>query len=120
MEGPKQQKALVVVLLLYAALIAINLLAEHPNDVTQFVYHLFKKDCSGREETTIQVNAFPYNLISLLYPPPGELKVRIVTFQPGSEPRNIFGDGNVCRQRLFLARLIHRLEQLGAKSIVID
>ena len=120
--GPNQRTVSLALLLIYSALIAFALFLEHPNDITEFAYHLFGKseDCRGREETTLQLAAFPYRLISSAYSTPGELRVRLVTFERGSEPSNIFGDENLCRQRLFLARLIQRLEQLGAKSIVVD
>ncbi len=118
-DSPKHQRAALVVLV-YLALIGFALLAERPNDVTEFVYHLFGENCKGREETTLQAAAFPYRVISNFYSPPGELQVRLVTLEQGSEPSDIFGDERLCRQRVFVARLIQRLEQLGAKSIVVD
>jgi CHASE2 domain len=120
---PKSKKALFGLALLYSALIALALLLERPNDLTEFVYRLFSGggDCKGREETNLQFTAFPYKLISNAYSKPGELKVRIVTFERGSEPSTIFGnEASLCRQRIFLAKLIQRLQQLSAKSIVID
>lgn len=123
MEGDqKHKRAPLAVLLIYSALIALALFLEHPNDLSEFAYHLFSKggDCKGREETTLQLAPFPYRLFSDAYSTPGELQVRLVTFERGSEPGNIFGDENLCRQRVFLARLIQRLQQLGAKSIVVD
>jgi hypothetical protein len=120
-DGQKRKRA-GLVLLFYMTLIGLALFFEHPNGVTEFAFNLFSEgdNCRGREETTLHIAAFPYKLISNAYSAPGELRVRLVTFERGSEPRNIFGDENLCRQRLFLARLIERLEQLGAKSIVVD
>src|SRR6478609_6925073 len=100
---PKSKKALFGLVLLYSALIALALLLERPNDLTEFVYHLFSGggDCKGREETSLQLTAFPYKLISNAYSPPGELKVRIITFERGSEPSTIIGaEASICRQRI--------------------
>ena len=93
-DNPKHWRAALVAVV-YSALIGFALLAERPNDVTEFVSHLFGGDCKGREETTLQAAAFPYKIISNFYSPPGELHVRLVTIEQGSEPSDIFGDGMI-------------------------
>jgi CHASE2 domain len=116
-DNPKGKRSAFVVCV-YVGLIVLALLMESPNHVTELIHHWFGKDCKGREETT--VTSVPYKIISNFYSAPGELKVRLVTLDKGSEPRDIFGDENLCRQRFFMAMLIQRLEDLGAKSIVVD
>jgi hypothetical protein len=106
----------------WTLLIGAAFFFEHPNNVAVYIHGLFGTTnyCLGREEATIA--PFPYDFFSNLYPAPRNATVSLVTLQSGSEPHDIFGTDSVhiCQQRFFVARLIKRLQDLGAKSIVVD
>lgn len=123
MAGTPKPRRAVITAVIYLSLVAFALLLDRPTDLTRFIYQLFNKsgDCKGREETTLQSDAIPYKLMANQYAPLSPLQVKIVTLEKGFEPSIIFGkEDALCRQRIFLARLIERLQKLGAKSIVID
>src|SRR5882724_2888971 len=78
------------------------------------------EDCSGREDRSDELRSFDYNLLLSLstYKDPNDESVRIVTLSSGTEPEEVLT--NVCRQRLFLSKLIRKLSTSRVSEIVLD
>ena len=78
------------------------------------------KKCSGAEEPAGALSRTDYTTIVRHASPRSALshKVVLVPFTNGIEPDETFG--KICSQRLFTAKLITRLNKLGASVIALD
>ncbi len=117
-HGKRALKKRLLTALGYFGFLSLALLFDRPSFLTNIIGSLNQGGCSASEDSPLELAPPAYNLLANAKTHVGDPHTRIITIQEGSEPEDIIH--NVCRQRLFLARLVQRLEAMGATSIVID
>jgi CHASE2 domain-containing sensor protein len=83
-------------------------------------WHPQEEDCTGQENRFDELSSLDYMLMIRLtsFHEPNDQMVRIITLTPGEEPNDILY--NVCEQRKFLTKLIHKLKSSEVHVIVLD
>jgi CHASE2 domain-containing sensor protein len=77
------------------------------------------EECSGVEASGSALSREDYSILTkFTYRKPSNRKVVLVTLTEGKEPDEIFAEP--CTQRLFMARLISRLNEVNAAVIALD
>ena len=77
------------------------------------------EECSGVEASASALSHEDYSIVSkFTFHKPSNRKVVLVTLSEGKEPDEIFAEP--CTQRLFMARLISRLNQVNVAVIALD
>src|SRR5215467_16029892 len=109
LRDPRYQR-----LLRIAVYLVLCLLLVHETTRSAMV-----EECSGVEASASALSHEDYSIVSkFTFHKPSNRKVVLVTLSEGKEPDEIFAEP--CTQRLFMARLISRLNQVNVAVIALD